>query len=102
MFVALQKVETQECPITDLLEANIGYEHLKKLTESICCVPIATATVERSFSAMNRIMTKLRNRMGQDTLQYCMKISIEGDEYGVYRSGDRFICNKKKKSPYTL
>ncbi|VVC34953.1 Ribonuclease H-like domain,HAT, C-terminal dimerisation domain [Cinara cedri] len=80
MFVALQKVETQECPITDLLEANIGYKHLKKLGESICCVPIATATVERSFSAMNRIMTKLRNRMGQDTLQYYMNISIEGDE----------------------
>ena len=29
---------------------------------------------------MNRIMTNLHNRMGQDTLQYCMKISIEGDE----------------------
>ncbi|VVC42984.1 Ribonuclease H-like domain,HAT, C-terminal dimerisation domain, partial [Cinara cedri] len=79
IFVALRNVETQKCPITNLLEANIGYEHLKKLAKSICCVPIATATVER-FSAMNRIMTKLRNRMEQDTLQYCMKISIEGDE----------------------
>ncbi|KAF0753046.1 zinc finger protein 862-like [Aphis craccivora] len=25
-------------------------------------------------------MSKLRNRMGQDTLEYCMKISIEGEE----------------------
>jgi hypothetical protein len=66
--------------IIDLLEANIGYEHLKKLLESILCIPIGTPTVERSFSAMNRIMTNLRNRMGQDTLQHCMKISIEGAE----------------------
>uniref|UniRef100_A0A2S2PJ55 Zinc finger protein n=1 Tax=Schizaphis graminum TaxID=13262 RepID=A0A2S2PJ55_SCHGA len=80
MFVASQKVKTNGYPITDLLEANIGYEHLKKLSESILCIPIGTPTVERSFSAMNRIMTNLRNRMGQDTLQYCMKISIEGDE----------------------
>lgn len=80
MFVASQKVKTNGYPITDLLEANIGYEHLKKLSESILCIPIGTPTVERSFSAMNRIMTDLRNRMGQDTLQYCMKISIEGDE----------------------
>ncbi|KAF0773511.1 zinc finger protein 862-like [Aphis craccivora] len=80
MFVASQKVKTNEYPITDLLEANIGYEHLKKLSESILCIPMGTPTVERLFSAMNRIMTNLRNRMGQDTLQYCMKISIEGDE----------------------
>lgn len=80
MFVASQKVKTNGYPITDLLEANIGNEHLKKLSESILCIPIGTPTVERSFSAMNIMMTNLRNRMGQDTLQYCMKISIEGDE----------------------
>jgi len=67
-------------PISDLLEVNMGYQHLKKLAESVLCIPIATATVERSFSAMNRIMSKLRNRMGQDTLEYCMKINIEGEE----------------------
>ena len=104
MFVALQKVETQECPITDLLEANIGFEHLKKLAESICCVPIATATVERSFSAINRIMTKHRNRMGQDTLQYCMKICIEGDEDPPMEYIEEVIdlYATTTKFPYTL
>jgi len=69
MFVASQKVKTNGYPITDLLEANIGYEHVKKLSKSILCIPIGTPTVERSFSAMNRIMANLRNRMRQDTLQ---------------------------------
>jgi hypothetical protein len=57
----------------------MGYQHLRKLAESVLCIPIATATVERSFSAMNTIMSKLRNRMGEDTFEYCMKISIEGE-----------------------
>lgn len=42
------------------------------------CVPVSTATVERSFSTTNRIMKKIRNQMGQETLQSCMKISTEG------------------------
>lgn len=41
-------------------------------------VPVSTATEERSFSTMNRIMNKIRNRMGQETLQSCMKINTEG------------------------
>lgn len=38
-----------------------GYGYLGKLAESGLCIPIAT--VQGSFSAMNRIMTKLRKRM---------------------------------------
>jgi len=69
-----------ETPFLNFLEVNMGYQHLRKLAESVLYIPNATATVEQSFSAMNRIMSKLRNRLGQDTLEYCMKISIEGEE----------------------
>lgn len=64
----------------ELFEANIGLQYLRKMAESVLFIPIATLPVERSFSAMNRIMSKLRNQMGQDALKYCMKISIEGEE----------------------
>ncbi|CAI6354956.1 unnamed protein product [Macrosiphum euphorbiae] len=60
-FVALNKKEIGGNPISDLLEVNMGYQHLRKLAESVLCIPIATATVERSFSAMNRIMSKTQN-----------------------------------------
>lgn len=80
VLVALQKVEDQECLIDYVPEASIGYEHLKNFAESILYVSIATAITERSFKAINRIMTKLCDRIEQDTLQYYMKISIASDK----------------------
>lgn len=66
--------------ISYVLDSNIGYENLKDLCTRLWCIPVSTASAERSFSTMNRICTKLRNRMGQETLNACMKISIEGPE----------------------
>ncbi len=43
-------------------------------------LPETTATVERSFSDMKQIKTRLRNRLGEDTLDQAMRISIEGPE----------------------
>ncbi|KAL4082990.1 hypothetical protein QTP88_028320 [Uroleucon formosanum] len=70
--------ENVKNPMSYIYKANIGYENLKKLAECLMCVPVSTATAERSFSTMNRIMNKIRNRMRQETLQSCMKISTEG------------------------
>ncbi|CAI6355217.1 unnamed protein product [Macrosiphum euphorbiae] len=69
--------ENVKNPLSYIYKANIGYANLKKLAECLMCVPVSTATAERSFSTMNRIMNKIRNRMGQETLQSCMKISTE-------------------------
>ncbi len=41
-------------------------------------LPVTTATVERSFSSMKLIKTRLGNRMGENTLEYAMRICIEG------------------------
>ncbi len=40
-------------------------------------LPVTTAIVERSFSD---IKTRLRNRLGEDTLDQAMRISIEEPE----------------------
>lgn len=47
-FVAIYKKEIDGNPISKLLEANIGYQYLRQIAESVLCIPIATATVEHS------------------------------------------------------
>ena len=54
------------------------YPQLSLAAEIFLCAPISTATVERDFSTMNRILTDLRNRLTTDHLEQLMKISIEG------------------------
>jgi len=56
-----------------------------RLIELVLVLPVATATVERAFSAMNIIKTDLRNKMGNDFLTDCLVCYIEKD---VFRSID--------------
>ena len=47
----------------------------------ISVIPVTTCTmVERSFSQMKLVKTRLRNLLGDETLAMVMKISIEGPE----------------------
>ena len=41
--------------------------------------PVATATVERTFSAMNIVKNRLRNRMGDQWMNDCLVAYIEKD-----------------------
>ena len=43
-------------------------------------LPVGTATVERSFSQMKMIKTRLRNRLNGTNLKRLMRIAIEGPE----------------------
>lgn len=49
------------------------------LLELILVLPVATAGVERAFSAMNIIKTNLRNKMGDEFLTDCLVCYIEKD-----------------------
>ena len=42
---------------------------------------MTTATVERPFSNMKLIKTRLRSTMGEDTLEHTIRISIEGPDH---------------------
>ncbi|KAL6517883.1 hypothetical protein OROMI_033584 [Orobanche minor] len=44
-------------------------------------LPVATASVERAFSAMNIVKTDLRNKMGDDFLTDCLVCYIERDVF---------------------
>ena len=49
------------------------------LMKLVLTLPVATATVERSFSAMKYIKNELRNRMGDRWMNYCLIVYIEKD-----------------------
>ncbi|KAM3352542.1 hypothetical protein ACQJBY_024025 [Aegilops geniculata] len=44
-------------------------------------LPVATATVERAFSAMKYIKSDLRNRIGDDFLYHCLITYVETDVF---------------------
>ena len=54
--------------------------NLHKLAVIFLSLPVATASVERSFSQMKMIKTRLRNRIGELSLSKLMKIAIESPD----------------------
>lgn len=57
-----------------------SFPNLAKLAAILIVLPVTTATVERTFSSMKLIKTRLRNRMGENTLEHTMRICIEGPD----------------------
>jgi hypothetical protein len=51
------------------------------LLELALILPVATATVERAFSAMSIIKNRLQNRMGNEWLNDCLVTYIEKDTF---------------------
>ena len=49
------------------------------LLKLILLLPVATTSVERAFSAMSLVKTKLRNKMGDSLLDDCLVTFIERD-----------------------
>ena len=68
--------------MTSLLSTDTSlqdmYPNLSKLASIAALVPVSTAECERSFSTMNRVKTKLRNRMRTSTLDSLIRISMGG------------------------
>ena len=56
------------------------FPEMFKLINIMFTLPAGTATVERSFSQMKMIKTRLRNRLNDTNLKTLMRIAIEGPE----------------------
>ena len=53
------------------------FPNLRILPNVCLTIPVGTASVERSFSHMNMVKSRLRNRLGEANLSYLMKIVLE-------------------------
>ena len=54
--------------------------NLHKLANICLCLPVSIASVERSFSQMKLIKSRLRSRLSEISLTQLMKIAIEGPD----------------------
>ncbi|XP_058726984.1 uncharacterized protein LOC131598392 [Vicia villosa] len=66
---------------------HIVYPMIFLLVRLALILPVATATVERSFSAMNFVKNGLRNRMGDEWLNDCLVTYIESDIFDEVDNG---------------
>ncbi|KAF8089149.1 hypothetical protein N665_0516s0007 [Sinapis alba] len=60
---------------------HLSHPLVYRLLKLVLTLPVATATVERSFSAMKIVKTTLRNRMSDEFLNDCMLCYIENDHF---------------------
>ena len=56
------------------------FPNLNALVNICLAIPVSTASVERSFSQMKMIKTRLRSRIGASSLSQLTKIAIESPE----------------------
>ncbi|KAK8936599.1 hypothetical protein KSP39_PZI012333 [Platanthera zijinensis] len=61
------------------LKKQDHYQLVFRLLKLVCLLPVATASVERTFSAMKIIKNRLRNRMGDEWMNDCLMTYIEKD-----------------------
>jgi hypothetical protein len=77
----------------DQMNLTDSLKNLYKLLLIIVTIPITSASVERSFSALERIKTYSRNSMGQDRLCDVSVISIERELVKFLSRSDDFYNN---------
>ncbi|KAK8935670.1 hypothetical protein KSP39_PZI013528 [Platanthera zijinensis] len=65
------------------MKLDITYPLVYSLIKLVLLLPVATATVERAFSAMKIIKTRLRNRMNDEWLNDNLLTYIERETFKV-------------------
>ena len=71
---------------------DLIYPLVYLLVKLALVLPVATATVERAFSAMKYVKSRLRNRMGDQWLNDCLVTYIEKE---VFDSIDNEIIMRR-------
>ncbi|RLM55161.1 hypothetical protein C2845_PM10G00630 [Panicum miliaceum] len=81
------------------------YDIVYKLLKLVLVLSVATAGVERIFSATNTIKNKLRSKMGQKFLNNCLAMFIEREFFLQAKDEDiikYFQAMKERKLSYNL
>ena len=58
--------------------SSAAFPKVSEVTARILVLPATSTDAERVFSAMNRIMTPIRNRLKSETLDTLLRISMNG------------------------
>jgi hypothetical protein len=66
-----------------------------RLLKLVLVLPIATASVERSFSAMKIVKTVLRNRIGDDFMNDCVISFMEQELLDTISNNDVIVRFQK-------
>lgn len=99
IFRRLQEDLTSTAFLSSLLVQPHPAAMFPSLRDVFChllLLPITTATVERSFSALNRVLSSERNRLLPNHVNELMSITIEGPEVPDARDAidvDRHVFN---------
>ena len=72
------KEQLQELSTNSMMQTM--FPNLSILANVCVTILVGTASVERSFSHMKMVKSRLRNRLGEDNLSYLMKIALESPE----------------------
>ena len=82
---------------------HICYPLVYRLLKLVLVLPVATATVERCFSAMKIVKTYLRNRLSDDALKHNVIYYVEKGELRKVTNEaviDRFEILKDRRKPF--
>lgn len=79
-----------------------AFPNLVRLASLAITLPVTTASVERSFSDMKLIKTRLRNRLGEQSLDQTMRICIEGPDTLSDADLVEIITHWKEQKPRRL
>ena len=95
--------------ITNLVDLSVKLVETKRhkvfdmvylLLKLVLLLPVATASVERAFSAMSLVKTKLRNKMCDSLLDDCLVTYIERDIFFEVNEEDiieTFMALRKRR-----
>ena len=82
------------------------YPNMGTFAEICRVVPIHTADVERTFSQLKLIKTRIRNRLNEGTLDSLLRIAVEGSsspqEYPIMIQEAVELWARKKKQTITI
>ena len=80
MFLELKGIDELARKIVEA-QKDVTYPLVYLLVKLVLTLPVAIATVERSFSAMKYIKNQLRNRMGDQWMNDCLVTYIKSDVF---------------------
>ena len=72
------KAQLKELASNDMIKTL--FPNLSKIGAICLSIPVTTASVERSFSQMKLIKTRLRSRLNDKSLSNLMKIALESPD----------------------